>query len=82
MLARRVMLEEPSSTSARTARKAICERGRSSRDAWHQQVTRADVSFPKFSRRPAADLIVVDDDPEGFRDIAHAYTPFRKQEEG
>jgi hypothetical protein len=39
-------------------------------------VTRIDVSLALVPGRPFADLTVEDDSPEGFRDLAHAYTLF------
>src|SRR6201987_1130810 len=39
-------------------------------------VTRIDVSLAPVPGRPLADLTVEDDSPEGFRDLAHAYTLF------
>lgn len=39
-------------------------------------VTRIDVTLAVVPGRPLADLTVEDDSPEGFRDLAHAYTLF------
>ena len=39
-------------------------------------VTRIDVTLTLVPGRPMADLSVEDDSPEGFRDLAHAYTLF------
>ena len=39
-------------------------------------VTRIDISLELVPGRPLADLAVEDDSPEGFRDLAHAYTLF------
>jgi hypothetical protein len=39
-------------------------------------VSRIDVSLVMVPGRPLADLRVEDDSPEGFRDLAHAYTLF------
>ena len=39
-------------------------------------VTRIDVALALVPGRPLADLTVEDDSPEGFRDLAHAYTLF------
>jgi hypothetical protein len=39
-------------------------------------VTRIDVTLALVPGRPLADLTVEDDSPEGFRDLAHAYTLF------
>ncbi len=41
-------------------------------------VTRIDVSVELVPGRPLADLTVEDDSPEGFRDLADAYTLFAK----
>jgi hypothetical protein len=39
-------------------------------------VTRIDITLAPVPGRPLADLTVEDDSPEGFRDLAHAYTLF------
>ena len=39
-------------------------------------VTRIDITLTTVPGRPLADLTVADDNPEGFRDLAHAYTLF------
>src|ERR1700730_5296014 len=39
-------------------------------------VTRIDITLALVPGRPLADLSVEDDSPEGFRDLAHAYTLF------
>src|SRR4051812_19596387 len=39
-------------------------------------VTRIDITLVPVPGRPLADLTVEDDSPEGFRDLAHAYTLF------
>ena len=39
-------------------------------------VTRIDITLTPVPGRPLADLTVEDDSPEGFRDLAHAYTLF------
>jgi hypothetical protein len=39
-------------------------------------VTRIDITLTAVPGRPLADLTVADDSPEGFRDLAHAYTLF------
>lgn len=41
-----------------------------------QGVTRIDITLAVVPGRPLADLTVEDDSPEGFRDLAHAYTLF------
>ena len=43
-------------------------------NAWDQNVSRVDISLTAIAGRPQAQLIVEDDDPEGFLDLAHAYT--------
>jgi hypothetical protein len=40
------------------------------------EVTKIDVTLALVPGRPLADLTVEDDSPEGFRDLAHAYTLF------
>jgi hypothetical protein len=44
-------------------------------NAWDEQVTRVDVTLVPAGRGLAT-LIVEDDDPDGFVDLAHAYTLF------
>src|SRR5271156_2253053 len=39
-------------------------------------VTKIDITLALVPGRPLADLTVEDDSPEGFRDLAHAYTLF------
>src|SRR5947209_10761703 len=39
-------------------------------------VTRIEITLAPVPGRPLADLTVEDDSPEGFRDLAHAYTLF------
>src|SRR5918911_4032737 len=39
-------------------------------------VTRIAITLAPVAGRPLADLTVEDDSPEGFRDLAHAYTLF------
>src|SRR5947207_2384819 len=39
-------------------------------------VTRIDITLTTIRNRPLANLVVEDDSPEGFRDLAHAYTLF------
>lgn len=41
-----------------------------------QGVTCIEIVLAVVPGRPLADLVVVDDSPEGFRDLAHAYTLF------
>lgn len=39
-----------------------------------------EIIFTKLPGRPAAELIVTDDDPDGFKDLSHAYTLFAESE--
>lgn len=45
-------------------------------NAWDANTRQVTVSLHKISGRPAARLEVQDDDPEGFKDLSHAYTLF------
>lgn len=45
-------------------------------NAWDQNVSRVDITFTKGSGDRRAYLKVVDDDPDGFADLRHAYTLF------
>lgn len=45
-------------------------------NAWDQQVTRVEVEFREMPNQPAATITVVDDDPNGFADVRHAFTLF------
>lgn len=45
-------------------------------NAWDQNVTRVDITFTKAPGDRRAYIKVVDDDPDGFADIRHAYTLF------
>jgi hypothetical protein len=62
--------------------KLLQERGKSFalfeliQNAWDQDVTRVDVEVYPVRGRPLCDLVVTDDDPAGFADLAHAYTLF------
>lgn len=54
-------------------------------NAWDEDVTRVDVTFdwdsvPSGSNPGLARIVVEDDDPEGFTDLAHAYTLFAESE--
>jgi len=45
-------------------------------NGWDQDVTRVDVTVAPIAGRPAARVIVEDDDPKGFAVLDHAYTLF------
>jgi len=45
-------------------------------NAWDQNVTTVEVSFELIKGRHAATIIVADDDPNGFENLAHAFTLF------
>lgn len=45
-------------------------------NAWDTQATEVSVTLTPVAGRPLAELVVVDDDPDGFQDIAHAFTLF------
>lgn len=49
-------------------------------NAWDQNTTRVDVRLtPAEGRRSVYELVVEDDDPEGFSDLSHAFTLFAHQ---
>jgi hypothetical protein len=43
-------------------------------NAWDQNVTRVDVTIQPVPSRRAVRVVIVDDDPDGFAELAHAYT--------
>jgi len=45
-------------------------------NAWDQQITQVDVNVEMIKNRRAAKITVIDDDPQGFIDITHAFTLF------
>ncbi len=45
-------------------------------NAWDQNVTSVSVTIAPVPGKPQALLVVEDDDPDGFRDISHAFTLF------
>ena len=45
-------------------------------NAWDTDATRVEVTLEKFPGEPWAELIVKDNDPNGFYDLSHAYTMF------
>ena len=47
-------------------------------NAWDEDVTRVDVTMSAVHQRPMVRLRVEDDSPDGFRDLADAYTMFRE----
>jgi hypothetical protein len=49
-------------------------------NAWDQDVTRVEITLDRIDRSPFVKLTVTDDDPEGFSDLAHAYTLFAESE--
>ncbi|MEX2140969.1 MAG: hypothetical protein WD894_17020 [Pirellulales bacterium] len=49
-------------------------------NAWDQQVTTVEVTIEPLPNKAAAAIRVVDDDPEGFTDLSHAYTLFASSE--
>jgi hypothetical protein len=54
-------------------------------NSWDEDATRVDVKLrwlepPKGDKPGLAELVVEDDDPDGFTDIAHAYTLFAESE--
>ncbi len=49
-------------------------------NAWDQNVTRVNVTLTKGNRARVAELCVEDDDPDGFRDLAHSFTLFAESD--
>jgi hypothetical protein len=47
-------------------------------NAFDEESTKVQVTFEKLPGRPAARLIVEDDNPEGFKDLSHAWTMFAR----
>jgi hypothetical protein len=45
-------------------------------NGWDQNVSRVDVTLERVPGTPFVRLVVDDDDPDGFHDLAHAYTLF------
>ncbi len=49
-------------------------------NAWDQNITTADITLRPLPGRPFCELCVEDDDPDGFKDLTHAYTMFAESE--
>lgn len=49
-------------------------------NAWDTDTTRVDVEINAIPNRAAVELIITDDDPDGFRNLDHAYTLFAESE--
>ena len=49
-------------------------------NGWDTGATRVDVVLKPVEGRPLVEVLVTDDDPEGFRNLAHAYTLFAESE--
>lgn len=49
-------------------------------NAWDEDSTEVHVTLEKVAGRPAACLTVTDDNPEGFKDITHAFTLFARSD--
>ena len=49
-------------------------------NAWDQDVTRVDLTLRMLPGKPIAEIIVEDDDPAGFADLAHSFTLFAESE--
>ena len=45
-------------------------------NAWDQNVTKVQVSLSEVPGRAESEIVVEDDDPDGFADLTHAYTLF------
>lgn len=63
-------------------RKLIDERGKAAalyelvQNGWDTNAPNISVQLEKLAGRPFANLVVIDDDPDGFHDLTHAYTLF------
>lgn len=63
-------------------RKLIDKRGKAFvvyeliQNAWDTNATNISVQLEKLPGKPFAELVVIDDDPDGFHDLAHSYTLF------
>ncbi len=49
-------------------------------NAWDTGAKSVEVSLRPIEGKPQAQLVVTDDDPDGFRDLAHAWTLFAESE--
>ena len=47
-------------------------------NAWDEQVTRVDLTLEPLPNKPLAKLVVTDDSPDGFRDLAGTYTLYKE----
>lgn len=45
-------------------------------NAWDQNVTSVQVALNPIQNKPCVEIVVTDDDPEGFMDLSHAFTMF------
>ncbi len=49
-------------------------------NAWDQNITKAELKISTVPNSPKVKITVKDDDPNGFRDISHAFTFFAKSD--
>lgn len=49
-------------------------------NCWDTGATEVDIKLTKLAGRPFAELVVTDNDPDGFTDLTHAYTLFAESE--
>ncbi len=49
-------------------------------NAWDQKVTKVSATITAISHVPMTEIVVEDDDPDGFADLAHAYTLFAESD--
>jgi hypothetical protein len=49
-------------------------------NAWDQRVTKVNVTLTPINGVPMTEISVEDDDPDGFSDLAHAYTLFAESD--
>ena len=49
-------------------------------NCWDTSTSQVEVKLMPVDGRPLVELVVIDDDPDGFRDLAHAYTLFAESE--
>ena len=49
-------------------------------NAWDQNITYAKISITPFPQTPTVSIRVEDDDPDGFKDLSHAFTLFAESD--
>lgn len=49
-------------------------------NAWDQNITRVDLQITPVTLSPKVEITVSDDDPDGFKDLSHAFTLFAESD--